>query len=253
MKREMELLYFKFYEIQRLNWVPSHSKGYGACGVTLEFLLHKKADQAVLADFNGIELKTKIVHSEPYVSLFSMALDDKPMQMKRLYELCGYKSKDNPKYKVFYLKINGKEKVVRPFFIYQLKVNYENQCVHLLIFIRYSMKIYQDMAWSFQGLKQRIVAKLSYLAFVSVARYYDVSESKEYFKYLSITFYQLINFEKFLALIEDGTIQVNIKIGYHKSGPKLGTMYDKGTTFEIKEEDLEKLFRVCDVSLVRPS
>lgn len=253
MKQKMELLYFKFYEIQRLNWVPSHSKGYGACGDTLEYLLQKEADQAVLADFDGIELKTKIVNSEPYISLFSMALDDKPMQMKRLYDLCGYKSKANPKYKVFYLKISGKEKVVRPFFTYQLKVDYVNQCVRLIIFERYSMDICQVMSWSFQGLRQRLMAKLSYLAFVSVARYYDTLENKEYFKYLSITFYQLISFEKFLALIEDGTVQINIKIGYHKSGPKLGAMYDKGTTFEIQEEDLEKLFQVCDVSLVRPS
>ena len=88
--------------------------------------------------------------------------------------------------------------------------------------------------------------KLKYLALIPVSK--KIYFGKTYFKYHNLKLYKLKSFDKFLELIEDGTISVNMKISFYTSKEKYGKIQDKGTTFEIKEKDLEKLFTRIDIS-----
>ncbi len=246
----MQELLKEFYRIQSLNWISSKADGYGGAGQTLEFLLKKARDRDILPDYHGIELKTKILNSEAYIGLFSMALDNKPLRMKHIYDHYAWPSRDNPKYKVFYAKINSTIRRCTRKYSFQLFVNYKKEIVELKIYDNFTGNLMnEELSWSFKHLKLRLESKLSYLAFISVERYYDRTSKIRYYKYQNIDFFKLISFEKFLHLIEDGYIQVNIKLSYYKTGPREGGIDDKGTTFEIQEKDLEKLFQKLNIQM----
>lgn len=247
---KMKLLKKEFYRIQSRNWILSQSKGYGGAGQTLEFLLNKSIDRDILPDYNGIELKTRQENSEPYVGLFSMALDNMPLRMKFLYEHCGWPSKDNPEFKVLYLRINNQFNRCSRRFSYKLFVNYINKVVELKIYDHYNEELIKEpLSWSFKHLQLRLETKLSYLAFVNVKRYFEWTTKKTYFKYEDIIFYKLKNFSEFLKLLEVGKIVVNIKITYYKTEEKKGNMFDKGTTFEINYNDIDFLFDRINISI----
>ena len=65
----------EFYRIQCMNWIKNVGKGYSSVGKTLENILGKTDDYESLPDFDGIELKTKLDGSEPYVGLISIVPD----------------------------------------------------------------------------------------------------------------------------------------------------------------------------------
>ena len=54
--------------------------------------------------------------------------------------------------------------------------------------------------------------------------------------------YKLKNFDTFINLIDLGVIEITFKIGVHKSGSKLGKVYDHGTDFSIKASNIELLY-----------
>ncbi len=238
---EMKKLKLEFYKIQCKNWIKGNGSSFKSIGETFEELLHKSKDNDILPDYNGIELKTKAEKSQPYMGLFSMALDNRPLRMKKLYELCGYPSRKNKNYKVFYAKIFANKKTNIGYrFSFQLNVNFELKIIQLLIY-DYHTLLNEDMSWSFAELKNRLEHKLTYLAKINAKK--DKIDNQIYFKFTQINFYKLKNFKTFLNLIDNGKIRVNIKLSFHEKGNLLGEIYDKGTTWEIKEDDIEKLFQ----------
>lgn len=249
MKRNMEeiieKLNLEFYKIQCKNWIPSQGSGTSAAGRTLENLLNKKEDNQILPDYYGIELKTKLENSEPFIGLFSMALDNKPLEMQRLLELGGYPDKTNPEFKAFHISVDGINwKQVRNYF-YRLKVNYDKEIIQLEI-INYGFhQIESEMSWSFMQLQSRLEHKLSYLAIIPTKKY--LKNGILYFKYLNIKYYKLKNFNVFLELIQNGTIRVVFKLSQYKNGEKYGKIHDRGTTFEIEEKNLELLFDIIEL------
>ena len=72
----------------------------------------------------------------------------------------------------------------------------------------------------------------------------DINEGFEYFKYNSIKIYYLKDFEKFITLIEDGVIRVNFKLNIKTYGDKIGQIHDHGTSFDILEKDITKLYNL---------
>ncbi|MCI8575297.1 MAG: MvaI/BcnI restriction endonuclease family protein [Bacilli bacterium] len=239
--KSMEQLKLELYKIQCKNWIPSKGKGTGAAGITLEKMLHKDEDQLVLPDYYGIELKTKIERSEPFVSLFSMAFDNKPLEIKRLLKIGGYPDKKNPQFKVFQTAILGnRRKFMKSNLNYLLKVDYIHEVVRLIISDYHFQLIDNSMSWSFLQLKSRLEHKMSYLALIPVKRWH--TNGTLYFRYLNAKFFRLKNFETFLKLIETGIIRVTFRISYFKDEERFGEIHDRGTTFEIREEDIPKLF-----------
>ena len=250
MLKKMQDLLKQFYRIQSMNWIATKANGYGGAGQTLEILLKKAIDRDILPDYHGIEIKTKQLNSEPYIGLFSMALDNKPLRMKYIYDNFGWPSRNNPQYKVFYARINSHICRSTRKYSFQLYVNYEKEAVELKIYHNLTGELVnEELSWSFKHLELRLKSKLSYLAYVTVDRYYECESKTPYYKYQDIRFFQLRSFEQFLKLIEDGYVYVNIKLSYFKKGPREGGIDDKGTTFEIHQANLKKLFHEIDVQM----
>ncbi len=247
MEDNIKKLKTEFYKIQCKNWIENKEKGTSAAGKILENLLLKEDDNLIIADYYGIELKTKLNYSEPHIGLFSMAPDNRPLAIKEILGKYGWPSKKDRKYKVFFGRFNGGDfNKVGLFNDFKLEVDRDLEVIHLVIRNHLTNNINKNISWSFEQLENRLNMKLKYLALIPVSK--KIYSDKTYFKYHNLKLYKLKSFDKFLELIEDGTISVNMKISFYTSKEKYGKIQDKGTTFEIEEKDLEKLFTRIDIS-----
>ena len=231
----------QFYKIQCQNWILSKGMGSGAAGRTLEELLCVKENQDVLPDFNGIEIKSKIKNGKFPLALFSCALDNKPLENKRLLFTYGYPDNLNHDFKRFNVTIDAiHRKYFRNFTSFKLYVDYNSQKIRLIVYNRRDEIIDNTMSWSFKELKSRLEHKLSYMALVTFKK--SSVNGNVYFKYEEIVIYKLRDFSTFLKMIEKGKIVVTFKLYQYHEQEKYGQMHDKGTSFDIKKEYIHELF-----------
>jgi hypothetical protein len=238
---EFKNLKTKLETIKNMGWVKSLSNGTGAGGITLELLLGKERENFEIPDYNGIEIKTSTQRGYK-ISLFNSAPDNELFEIKRILEKYGCIGKNDMKY--LNLHISSKKETIINDYLFKLKVDYQEENIKLFIFNE-NNELIDHVSWSFEMLKEKLIRKLSYLAFVHVLKKDDGYQT--YYKYFKFAFYQLESFEKFLWLIDNNYIAINInvceKINIH--GEKY--VYDHGTSFELKKYDISKLFKKIDI------
>ncbi len=231
----------QFQRIKKKGWIPSCTKGHSGVGITFEKQLGKETENFEIADYRGIEIKTKCSNREPYISLFNATPDSYLFEIKRLQEKYGYPDKEYPQFKILNVSLYCTRKVyINKNYIGNLTVDYEQKNVILNVFNGEYKLIDNLSKWSFEMLEEKIYRKLKYLAFVKADRKYELGQI--YFRYRTVQFYQLKGFDAFLKLIEKGFIRITFSIGVYKKGRKFGQIYDHGTTFSIREDALEMLF-----------
>ena len=133
---------------------------------------------------------------------------------------------------------NTKIRVSNYYFV--LKVNRVSKRIILNIIDLYGKLLENDIYWDFDEIKEKLNRKLHFLAFVNASR--KIINNDEYFKYYKMDLYELKNFETFIALFEKGIIRITFKMSIFRDGTKIGQLHNHGTSFDIKEEDLSKLF-----------
>lgn len=233
-----------FDEIKRkvisYNWIESKDKGDGGVGITLESLLEKERENFELPDYKGIEIKAKCSIRETSITLFSAVPDSYLFEIQRLVQKYGYPDKQYPQFNVFNLAVYGNRKVKMGEHYFKLSVNWRIRQVVLQVFDK-KFKIVDELtSWSFDMLKEKLERKLSKLALVHAKRKFE--HNVVYFKYTDVKFFQLVSFERFLTLIENGVIRITFRIGVYKDERRFGKIYNHGTTICIDESDIGKLF-----------
>lgn len=236
----------KFKEIVNMGWIESYRNCTSGIGYTFETLIGKKEDSLPIPDYGSIEIKTRYRNSKYPISLFNSTPDgDYKLPMHRLYDRFSFPQHGNLKYKIFRADVYA-NRYTRAGRNYQFKliIDKENKKIKLIAYSKSTGVIDPKVSWSFETLKCKLETKLKYLALIKADIHYEYH--KQYFKYYDITFYMLKNFDYFIDLIEDGTIKVVFNLSYYKSGIKDGMMKNHGSSFEIGENDLEKLFiKIC--------
>ncbi len=242
MQESAEILKKNFERIKNMGWVKEKARGKRAGGITFELLLRKYEDTFPIPDFDNIEIKVMNDKTKTNLHLFNLTPDgDYLFPIKRiLYEL-GCPVKNDCDIRRFYCSFNcnnytkmifGKRGII--------SVNYEKEKVELLVYNNHGENTNIDVSWSFDYLKERLELKLKYLAFIRVSSCIICGEG--YYHYHKLTLYKLKDFNTFINLINRGIIEITFKIGTHKSGNRIGKVYDHGTDFSIKVEDLELLY-----------
>lgn len=244
-------LLVEFYLIQCKGWVKSQGKGTSAAGRTLEYLLGKKEDAKSLPDYYGIELKTKLCTSNYPLRLFSAVLDNRPNVMNELYEKCSWKrTRNEGERELFDFISSTKFSNTHRKYAFKLKVNRPKRRVELLMYNNWNKtSVYNDMSWSFDELELRLTTKLSCLAIIHAWKMTLKETDTEYFKYASINLYRLKSFENFIDLIEEGKIDVDLKLYPYYIGENKGKLRNRETTFVINESDIYLLFDKMDIKL----
>lgn len=244
---EEKELFKRFLEIRQLGWIEGQKNNYGSAGIIFEKLLNKNWTNFEIPDYNEIEIKTKSSLKEKYITLFSAVPDSFLFEIKRLVNEYGYPDSQYPQFNIFNLDIYSyKYKKSNSNYFFKLEVDDISKNVVLNIYNQKYELIDNNIKWSFDVLKEKLYRKLSKLAIIEVDKKYI--DDQVYFKYQKINFYRLTNFEKFLELIKKGKIRMVFKIGIYKRENNLGKIYDHGSAFSIKKDNLDDLFQKVNLS-----
>lgn len=235
-----KILIDNFKKISRKGYIQSSSNGFGAIGLTFEKLLDKEADSMYFPDYYGIEIKCSSRFSRYPLVLFSCAFDGPTFpEINRLIDTYGYPDTDFKDKKILQVDLSCKIKsLVNNKYMFKLEISDDK--IFLCIYDKYNKLIEKESFVYIDTLYNHLNLKLSSLALVyaSIKRKIDNTS----FRYYKITIYELISFERFIELLEDGTILVSLSTRIGKSGKFLGKYKNKNLVFKIKKDNIEKLF-----------
>lgn len=233
----------KISEIEKKGYIKGISKGYSSIGRTLENELGLVENEFGIPDYNGIEIKTRRTYSKSAITLFNATPDgDELFEIERIKNTYGYPCKKDRRFKVLYIEAYGnKLNYAGIKYQYKIQIDREKEKIYLCVYDRNDNIIERKVSWSFKYIKERLILKINYLALINA--WNKKIGNNDYFKYYKITFYELISFDKFIDLIENGTIKMVIKVDIHTGKNNYGKTYDHGCGFSIKEENLTKLFK----------
>jgi len=231
----------EFKRIKKLGFTKTILNGSGGVGRTFEYLLGKSVDVSDNPDYEGIEIKCRRSYTKALISLFNATLDSEENAINKIVNKYGYPDYMLRSCKVLSAKFNSKEKTRVGFnYKFSLKVNRNEEKIMLLVYDKNDNLIDDTYSWSFKLLEQKLAKKLKLLAIVLASRKFV--DNIEYFHYLTIRFYELKEFNHFIDLLDSGDIWIEMKVGVYHSGDRIGIINDKGTSFKIEYNNIEKLF-----------
>ena len=229
----------EFQSIKKLGYVKSTFNGSGSAGLNFEYLLGKKPDILSKPDYYGIELKTKIDNTNSRIHLFSLAPKGLTnYDIERIWKKYGYPGVKNKKVKMLNVnvKCNNFCNVGLKYF-FSLKIDFINKKVNLLVYNKLKMLIDNISYWDFDDLKTALYKKLSYLAIINCKK--KSVGSINYYYYYKLRIYKIKSFNAFLNLLNN--TEVIVKFGVSETNNKQ-LFKDRGTSFDIYEKDISKLF-----------
>lgn len=245
MKYQIKKLKEEFIKIKEKGWVKSLNKGSNGIGFTFESLLGISRNELEIPDYNGIELKTRRYSSTSYIILFSCKPEGKYYhEVQRIKDEYGYPHSKFKQYKILNNSAyaNKLNKIGQNYY-FKLDVDIVQNKIYLIIYDKYKKVIERDVYWDFDILKEKLYRKLSVLAIIKAYAKRDMSdEGYEYFKYNYMKIYFLKDFKHFIKLVEEGVIRVNFKLNIKTKGDKIGQIHDHGTSFDILEKNILKLY-----------
>lgn len=234
----------KFSMIKEKGWIKSKRKDFGGIGITFENLIGVNSNDLEIPDYNGIEIKTKRSYSKSYINLFNcVPTGPHYHEVERIKDKYGYPDSILKNYKVLNASVWATEKnKVGLFYYFKLKINRECQKIFLEVYNKNGKLIENFVYWDFDILEEKLLRKLKNLAFIKALVKHK--NGNEYFKYYDMKIYKLKDFNCFIDLIEQGVIRINFKLSIFRKGNKIGKIHDHGTSFNIKECDLIKLYNL---------
>lgn len=243
MEEEIQTLKLKFNEIKKMGWIESPARtDCGIIGLTFEKLIGLPENQFEIPDFGNIEIKTKSNSRFANINLFNcVPTGPRFHEVERIKDVYGYPDSEFKDYKV----LNGdvyanKLNRIGSRFHFQLRVDRNSEKITLCIYDKYGNKLEDDVYWDFDILEEKLSRKLTYLAIVNTDK--RRTGGKLFFKYKTIDFYKLRSFDAFLCLIENGSIRIKFKLSIFKDEKRLGKICDRGTSFSIEKDSIDKLF-----------
>lgn len=231
-----------FEFVKSIGWVRSLRGGWTGIGYTFESLIGKSEDALCLPDFNGIEIKTHRKFSKSHICLFNYnPIGVSSYELIRIYNNYGYRSIKNRCFKVLNTSVYGNRIIdVGINYKFCLKVDYVEQKVFLMVFDRIGNFIEKQSYWDFSTIREKLYKKMQFLAYIEADNKF--CNGVEFFKYNSVKFYKLKNFNTFLDLLDTGKIRVCFKVGVYTNGIRYGEINSHGTSFSINPNDLSLLY-----------
>lgn len=248
MQKNINLLKEHFNKVKQMGWIKSQRSDFGGIGITFERLIGNNDNNFEIPDFEGIEIKTKRGYSKSNIGLFN-AVPDGPNyhEVEIIKEKYGYPYSKNKKYKVLNTNIESNKKTpVGINFLFKLNVDKDKKKIFLVVYDIFENKIDDTSYWDFDTIEEKLYRKMKYLALVKALS--RKKDKIEYFKFYKIIFYKLKSFDTFIDLIDSGVIKLSLKLSVFTSGKREGKIHDHGSSFNINENDLNKLYDVIEVN-----
>jgi hypothetical protein len=227
------------FETQIANtWHPVKGNSFYEYGYLFEEFLGKKADNKAAPDFGTVEIKTRRSNSSSMITLTSKT----PTNANLLREQFGREVTDK-KTGEKYLRLNatitsGKwtNTKVNPY-NFTLKVGN----TQLEIWAREKTTttgegFKTEFGWNIEDIQKTVETKLQNIAIVSFQT--KKTTQTNHVKYDNVEIVEGFTAEKFLNMVNEGLIKVDIRMGAYHSGPKKGQLHDHGTAFRISHKNL---------------
>lgn len=238
----METIINKLKVIKEKGWLKSVRDGTTGVGATFEYYMGIEENNLPTSDFEGYEIKTKLFYSKSYIQLFNLTpQSSKISTIKYLTNTYGYPDKILKEYNILNnsLYYNKLVKINKTTF-FTIKIDYKCRRINLHI-INYNYEtIEKNIYWDFDDIEKAIYNKIKNLIIVKSLK--KRKDNINYYKYYKFEIYKLKSFESFIKQIEDGIIRITFKIGIFRNGPRIGQIHDHGTSFDIRESDILKLY-----------
>ena len=241
MNKNFEELLSQFKTIARKRWIKGISNGHGNIGLTFENELGKKIDTKYTPDYKNIELKCTTRFSRFPISLFSIAFDGPTNnEIIRLNETYGSYDSDFTDKKTLIRKIRVDELSLLNY-NYHLSLSVENNKLYLCVYDFKKRLIEKEAFVYLDTIKKHLLTKLNYLAIIKASKIKN--KNTEYFRYYELSFYTLKNYDTFINLLKEGLIEISLISRISKSGETAGKYHNKNLVFQIKKDNIEKLFK----------
>jgi hypothetical protein len=219
-------------------WHKVKGSSFYEYGYLFEEFLGKKADNKAAPDFGTIEIKTRRSGSSSMITLTSKT----PTNANMLREKFGREATDRQtgeKYLRLNATITANKWTNTKLNPYNFTLKVGN--TQLEIWAREKNKTTGEgfktgFGWNIEDIQNTVETKLQNIAIVSFQT--KKSQGSNYVKYDNVEIVDNFTTEKFLNMVNDGSIKVDIRMGAYHSGPKKGQLHDHGTAFRVSHKNL---------------
>lgn len=245
MSNNMLNLLSKFTNISNKGWIKGINNKKNSVGLTFEHLLQKNPDSDIFPDYRDIEIKC----SQRY-SYFPIHLFDKAFDGPNVFETNEILEKYGSRYEFItdkkYLKVKfliDEDVLVNDKYLFRLNVSDNDKRIYINIYNK-NKELLDRPYIDFDSIKNHLLIKLSNLAFVYASK--KELDYDKYFRYYSISFFELKNFETFIDLIKSGIITLDLECRVSLS-KDYGKQKNKGIEFKLSKDKIDMLFnRILD-------
>ena len=227
----------EFRRIKDMGWVRTHRSGPTGIGKTLEDLLGIPENNLDEPDFGEYELKSGRLNTNSMLTIFTRApqpaRSNTYLRMKYGYSSTVY---DNDE-KVLHSTLNAVSFTPIATTGIKLKV----ACMDNRIYIVNETEI-ENVFWDSESLRKAFNKKYKH-KFVYVKAAARGERASEEFHFVTAHCVSGFDYDAFSALLEQGKIFVDLRIGQYHGGKNAGKTHDHGTGFRIRDADQVLLFK----------
>lgn len=246
MEENYKQLLKEFKVISNRCWIKGINNYTNSAGLTFESLLNKKSDSMYFPDYKDIEIKCTQRFSGYPINLFSIAFDGPTLyEMNNILNKYGksdfvYKDK-----KTLFASLSFNEEVlVNNKYYFKLEMDEQKEKVYLVVFDLNKNLLEKAAYVDFCSIRNRLQVKLTNLAIVCASK--RKIEEELYFRYYKMVIYKLTSFEKFIKLLKEDIIRVDIIGRVSRSGIEAGRQKNKNLVFKIDKKNIDMLFDVIE-------
>jgi hypothetical protein len=233
----------RYLAVKELGWVRSHRSNNTGIGKTLEDLLMIDENNSDQADLGDVEIKSQRALTSSKITLFTKKPTGPDGANNNLRDQYGVHNPKHPSLMQMHASMFNYWNQTYGKWGMRLKPNDEEERIYLEIKNLQTDAIEPFTCWyDYDAIRQIIAKKMKILAFVS-ADSRTGTDGKEEFRFTDCKLFYDGSFERFLALMNDGKIQYDIRIGSYKTpGKRYGKVHDHGSGFRIARSNLPELF-----------
>lgn len=244
MDENAQLLIEKFKEISNNGYIKNNSKSFGSIGLTFEKELGKNPDSMYFPDYRNIEIKCTSRYSKYPLYLFTVAFDGPTIpEINRIVSKYGWYDLDYKDKLVLFAKLGFKNsKLINNKYKFKLSFDKNKDKIYLNVYDINDKLIERKSYIYVNSIYNHINLKLNKLAII----YASIKREKNanYFRYYKMNIYKLISFSKFLALLENDIVGVDLIARINKSGIDAGRYRNKNLVFYINKNKINELFKI---------
>lgn len=242
MNKNISDLISEFERIKNKNWIKSVNKGFGSIGLTFERELGKAQDSMYFPDYNGIEIKCTNMFSRYPLFLFTIAFDGPNYpEINRIVNKYGWPDKDFSNKNILFSKVNfNKLNTLPSNYKFKLEYDKDNQKIYLCVYNLKNQLIEKESFICIDSIYKHLTLKLNVLAYIHAKK--KKIDNEEYFNYYQLDIYKINNFDRFMELLKNDIIEVSLISRISKSGNDKGRYRNKNLVFQIRKDNISKLF-----------